>query len=138
MVLYGFFVFQNLLAGSIHCWKEKKMKEILGLIIAYLVLPFWWTVALVVGEDEADATFPIMTKYNDFPIWVGGGDLRYAVFIGLASGMYLGVVSFIIGYISGALYGIVLILQGRKDEPVPFVPFLGFGWLMAILCMIFI
>lgn len=77
-----------------------------------------------------------MTKYNDMPIWVGGGDLRYAVFIGLVSGLYLGVLSFVIGYISGALYGIVLILQGRRDEPVPFVPFLAFGWIVGLLLMI--
>jgi hypothetical protein len=60
-------------------------------------------------------TFPIMMliapwKKNvedednlDIPTWIGGGDLRVAIFIGLTMGVVHGIMSFAFAYIIGSI-----------------------------------
>ena len=70
-------------------------------MVGFLTLPFWWTVKVVFGERYADYMFPTLSEYDDVPAWVGGGDLRFGVFLGFVSGLYLSVAGLIFGYILG-------------------------------------
>jgi|GEM_PF-3293757 len=48
-----------------------------------------WLIAKVVyGEKKADTWFPSLALYDDMPSWVGGGDIRLGLIIGLLVGPY--------------------------------------------------
>jgi leader peptidase (prepilin peptidase)/N-methyltransferase len=65
---------------------------------------------------------------------MGMGDVKLA----LAMGFFLGaavIPALFIGFIAGALAGIVLLARGRSAKTaVPFGPFLAFGALVALIC----
>lgn len=99
VLFYSFFAFQNLLAGLLYFREHKQIARLPGFIVGFGMLPFWWTIKAFIGEKKADSLFPSLDAYEDVPGWVGGGDFRYAIFLGLVSGLYMGFVSLIIGYI---------------------------------------
>ena len=53
--------------------------------------------------------------------WIGLGDVKFGLFLGILFGFKLGLVVLMIAYVSGAAIGIVLIVLGRKKigSPVP-------------------
>ncbi|NTU69347.1 prepilin peptidase [bacterium] len=58
--------------------------------------------------------------------WVGGGDIKLGLFLGVILGLKLTVVSLMLAYISGAAISLILIglkMKTRKDI-IPFGPFL--------------
>lgn len=66
--------------------------------------------------------------------WMGFGDVKTALFMGLFLGFPLVLVGLFSAVLSGALVGTVLILLGRKNlkSKVPFGPFLVGGTLFAL------
>ncbi len=66
---------------------------------------------------------------------MGGGDLKLAIFMGLALGVANSVVALMIAFITGSLFGIILVaLKSKKiNQTIPFGPFLSFGGIVAIL-----
>lgn len=46
----------------------------------------------------------------EVPTWIGGGDLRIALFIGLTLGTLHGIVSFVFAYILGSIIGICILM----------------------------
>ncbi len=66
---------------------------------------------------------------------MGGGDFKLSIFIGLALGWPLALVAVFLGFLTGALGAVMLILLGKKSfkQTVPFGPFLALGSLLAIL-----
>ena len=73
--------------------------------------------------------------------WIGGGDLRIAMFMGLLLGWQKTLVALSVGYCVGSLVGLLLIFifkklyqKEAKDSlkmRIPFGPFLSFGTLLA-------
>jgi len=61
--------------------------------------------------------------------WIGGGDIRLGVFMGVILGWKLTIMALLLSYVIGALFGIVLILMKKKDRAseVPFGTFLAVG-----------
>ncbi len=67
--------------------------------------------------------------------WVGGGDIKLGLLLGLWLGFHLTLMALFISYISGAVISIILIvlkLKTRKDI-IPFGPFLIAGSLIAFI-----
>ena len=66
---------------------------------------------------------------------MGGGDFKLSIFIGLALGWPLALVAIFLGFLTGALAAVMLILLGKKSfkQTVPFGPFLALGALLTIL-----
>jgi prepilin signal peptidase PulO-like enzyme (type II secretory pathway) len=66
---------------------------------------------------------------------MGGGDLKLSILIGLALGWPLAIVAIFLGFLTGALGAVMLILLGKKSlkQTVPFGPFLALGALLTIL-----
>lgn len=130
IILYTFFYIQILIPWWIHFIKNKKWKYLFELIYWYFTFPF----ALIIDffrkkrqEDEVE-----------IPTWVGWGDLRIALFIGLTLGTLHGIMSFSFAYIIWSIFWIIILLsnliQGKKTRSqIPFWPFLWIGWLLAIL-----
>ncbi|MGI5850250.1 MAG: prepilin peptidase [Christensenellales bacterium] len=65
---------------------------------------------------------------------LGGGDIKLMAFAGLIIGWKLTIVAYIIGIISGALVGILLLSTGKKNrgDEIPFGPFLSAGVIVSV------
>jgi prepilin signal peptidase PulO-like enzyme (type II secretory pathway) len=74
-------------------------------------------------EDES-------TDPDPLPAWMGWGDLRLAVFMGLAGGIW-GVVGVACAYVIGSVFGITWLAMGRSSV-IPFGPFLALGLALAL------
>ena len=66
--------------------------------------------------------------------WIGFGDVKFAIFLGLATPFPIILVNIFLAYAIGAAVGIVLILSGSKklSSEVPFGTFLSVSTLIAI------
>jgi len=67
--------------------------------------------------------------------WIGGGDIRLGLMIGLMLGWPSIITTLVIAYILGAIIGIILIILGLKKmkSMVPFGPFLSLATLITLL-----
>lgn len=72
---------------------------------------------------------------EEIPLWVGPGDLFLAIIIGGTLGVVHGVVAFFFAYVVGSIISIAIIIFSRKkaSHEIPFGPFLGIGFFLAIL-----
>jgi len=62
--------------------------------------------------------------------WIGGGDLRIAVFMGLMLGWPLALSGLVISYLIGSIISIFLLIVNRNCKmktAIPFAPFLSIG-----------
>lgn len=67
--------------------------------------------------------------------WMGMGDAKLVLLIGLVSGPALAVVGIWLGVVSGGLTSMLLIVAGRatRRDLIPFGPFLAAGAIVALL-----
>lgn len=65
--------------------------------------------------------------------WIGGGDLRIVIFMGLILGWKLLILALILSYFVGAIISSIIILskKGSLKSRIPFAPFLVIGTLTA-------
>jgi len=65
---------------------------------------------------------------------MGGGDLKLGVFLGLAFGFPYSLVVLMLSFLLGSLFGVGLILLGRKKfgQTMPFGPFMSIAGLIVI------
>lgn len=75
--------------------------------------------------------------------WMGGGDAKIGLAIGLTLGFSRGITAITLGFWIGAVYGVVLMALSRSRyvskrvglrTEVPFGPFLIMGFFLALLC----
>lgn len=66
---------------------------------------------------------------------MGGGDLKLSIFIGLAFGWPLSILAIFLGFLTGAIGSVMLLLTGKKGlkSSIPFGPFLALGAFLAML-----
>ena len=67
--------------------------------------------------------------------WMGWGDVKFAIFMGLILGFPVVLVGLFIAFFLGSIVGIALILKNRKNlkSAIPFGPFLCLGTYLALL-----
>ncbi len=67
--------------------------------------------------------------------WIGGGDIRLGVLMGLMLGLDAGLAALFLAYLIGATVSVVLLAMGRVDRktPLPFGTFLVMGTLIMLL-----
>ncbi len=65
---------------------------------------------------------------------MGGGDLKLGVFLGMVLGFPYAVVALMLSFFLGSLFGISLILIGKKKfgQTIPFGPFMSVGGIITI------
>lgn len=65
---------------------------------------------------------------------MGGGDIKLGAFIGLILGFPNALIAMMLSFITGAVFGVVMILIGRKKlgQVIPFGPFMVLGSLLAL------
>jgi prepilin signal peptidase PulO-like enzyme (type II secretory pathway) len=68
--------------------------------------------------------------------WMGGGDIKLAFVMGLLLGLQKTALAMLVGFVSAAIVGMVLIGFGRKTrrDHIAFGPFLIAGTLLAYIC----
>ncbi|MFA4830692.1 MAG: prepilin peptidase [Patescibacteria group bacterium] len=66
--------------------------------------------------------------------WIGGGDVRLGVFMGVILGWKLTILALLIAYILGAVVGIILLILAKKkqDSQIAFGTFLSVATLIAM------
>ncbi len=67
--------------------------------------------------------------------WIGGGDVKLGIFMGLVLGYPIVLVALFLAYISGAVIGIALMIRQKKKikDIIPFGPFLALATFIALL-----
>lgn len=138
IILYTFFYLQILIPGWYFLLKRKSYAEFWDLIILYILLPFEATKELFQKWFTKKRVRSSSKKEEHIPTWIGGGDLRIAIFTWLTLWIMHGAVSFFIAYLLWAIYGCVFLLWKRiRNEPmiseVPFWPFLWLWWILTVL-----
>lgn len=66
---------------------------------------------------------------------MGGGDVKMSAFMGVFLGFQGILTAFFIAFITGGIYGVFLILSGKKKkgDEIPFGPFLALGGIIAAI-----
>lgn len=65
--------------------------------------------------------------------WMGGGDLRIAIFMGLIAGAKIAALGLLIAYFAGSIIGILILLYNRnRNTEVPFGPYLALGLTISL------
>lgn len=66
--------------------------------------------------------------------WIGGGDVRLGLIIGVLLGFEKGLVALILAYLIGAVLSLILLIQKKvnRKTAIPFGPFLITGVIVAI------
>lgn len=129
-LLYTFFYLQILLPGGYYLIKKMDWKNFRILIMGYVLFPIsLFTEVFFTKKDETEL---------DIPTWIWWWDLRIAIFIGLTLGIYHGIASFAIAYITGSIVWIWLLIYNairwkKTDSQIPFGPFLGLWWILSII-----
>lgn len=68
-------------------------------------------------------------------LWIGGGDVRMGVLMGLILGWKLGLLALFLSYVIGAAVGIVLLVSKKKSmtSRIPFGTFLAMGTFISMV-----
>lgn len=76
---------------------------------------------------------PLLVVFIGRGKWMGEGDVSLGLMIGIIVGFPNILVSYIVAFVSGSIYGLLLVAIKRKSikDPVPFGPFLIIGSLVA-------
>lgn len=136
-VVFLFFAIQVILPGIINSFLQRSFLPLKNSILALIVLPTWLLLSVVflhkkfeqlISDDSDQAE-------EEEAGWVGGGDFRIAVIMGLALGPWVGILAVLIGYAIGAVLSIPLLLFTAKNSKsmIPLGPFLALGMLIALL-----
>lgn len=65
--------------------------------------------------------------------WIGGGDLRIALFMGLIGGTKIALLGLLLSYFIGSIIGIILLAINRhRDTEMPFGPYLALGLYLSL------
>ncbi|OGE82902.1 MAG: hypothetical protein A3B10_02450 [Candidatus Doudnabacteria bacterium RIFCSPLOWO2_01_FULL_44_21] len=67
--------------------------------------------------------------------WIGFGDVKFGLFLGMVFGVKLGLVMVLLGYFIGALTGLILIFLGKKHlgSKLPFGSFLSISGIIVLI-----
>jgi leader peptidase (prepilin peptidase) / N-methyltransferase len=66
--------------------------------------------------------------------WIGGGDIRMGLFLGIVLGWQRTIFALLISYVGGAIVGVYLLARKKvkKHSTIPFGTFLAFGGAVAL------
>lgn len=106
---------------------------ILGAIIGggFFALQFFASCIVLSFNKQFSVSF----KWEDKGKWVGDGDIRLGILMGLILGWKFLLVALFLAYTIGAIFGLVLIAWNKKkmSSAVPFGPFLVAATFIAIV-----
>ncbi len=127
---YTFFFIQILIPGGYHFLKKWQWKNFLLLLLQFFTFPI--SIIIDFFEKSEDSE-----EEESIPTWMGGWDLRIAIFIGLTLGTVHTSIAIIGWYIAGSIYGIYILIKKKIEHKrgvtlIPFWPFLWIWWIFAL------
>lgn len=81
-----FYLVQMMIPALSSLIVEKKYYRIPSILLAPLFFPFWLGTKALFGEKRADTLIPSIAQLDNLPSWVGGGDVRLGILLGLIVG----------------------------------------------------
>jgi hypothetical protein len=81
-----FYLIQIIIPGISALITDKKYRDIPSLLLTPLFFPFWMIIKILFGEKKADTLIPSIQTMDELPSWVGGGDVRLGILLGLIVG----------------------------------------------------
>ena len=81
-----FYLVQMTIPGCIQTLKAQHYQKTIHILFVPLFFPFWLVLKMVLGEKKADLLVPSIAFMDDTPTWVGGGDVRLGILLGLILG----------------------------------------------------
>ena len=114
--------------------------SILALLVAAVILPPW--LGAVGPIPLVNALLGAVTGFGLLFVialvakgGMGWGDVKFAAFMGAATGFPLVIVALFVGIVVGGLVGVLLLVTGKKarKQGIPFGPFLAIGTMAAML-----
>ena len=134
-LVYTFFYLQIFIPGTIYAIAQKKQFLIKNLFLDYFIFPCWLFCSLFFSQKKLNKIKIFQEKSDDnLPAWIGGGDLRLAFIMGFVLGTKGTIMALFLAYIIGAIGGIfIVIVKGKKNNVLPFGPFLSLGTYLSLL-----
>lgn len=111
------------------------MIAILLNLVLYSIVPGWITpYSMLLGALTLGGFFLLQFVLSKGK-WIGGGDIRMGVLMGLMVGFENGLLALFLAYALGAIFGCTLIAAGKKKlgSHVPFGTFLAIGTYVALV-----
>lgn len=124
-----FYLIQMIIPGISSLIKERKYTHIPSLLLTPLFFSFWIVIKICCGEKKADTLIPSVQTMDELPSWVGGGDVRLGILLGLIVGPVYFSQIIAIGYTLGILFWITSrLMRGVKMDILPVAPLLFLGF----------
>lgn len=132
-VLYTFFTLQIIIPSLIVSIQKKSPKTLWCALASIVIFPLWLFASLLFLGKIFERFLDEETE-EEMPSWIGGGDLRLSIIIGLALGWKIGILAIFLAYILGTFFTIPLLALKKKSTSslIPFGPFLSIG---CIVCL---
>lgn len=135
ILLYSFFYLQVFIPVLLYSFEHKTWKELGTTSLTYFVFPIWLFLRFFFSEERLQkiSIFKEDAEESEVAAWIGGGDLRLAIFMGILLGVKQGIIALFVAYIVGAIIGILAMIIKKKDRKsmIPFGPFLVIGTFVA-------
>lgn len=136
---YLFFVLSSLVALFVFDLKQYIIpNRIMYPLIAAALLHAWWSKGFMPGAHPLWSAFGASGFFLFLYLiskgeWIGFGDVKYGIFMGLFLGFPLILIAFFFSYCIGALISAFLLLRKHMalKSQIPFGPFLVSGTLIA-------
>lgn len=127
LIVYGFFTLQILTPAFLTSLKRGTTSAFFSAISSVFLFPLWILAKLFFVAGYLEKKFPEETEEDDFLSWIGGGDLRIALIIGLALGWKIGLLAVFLSYLLGTLIALPLISLKKYTTKslIPFGPMLA-------------
>ncbi len=133
-----FYMIQMIIPAISALISKKNYHDIPSLLLSPLFFPFWIGVKLLFGEKKADIVIPSVEKLDHLPSWVGGGDVRLGILIGLIVGPLYFWWIIGIGYTIWMLFWAVSrVMRRTKMDILPVAPLLFLGFCAVFMIYFF-
>ena len=99
-----FYLLQMMIPAILHIWRKKQFHRLPSILALPLFFPFWLIVKIFASEAYADKLIPSVSEIDSLPTWVGGGDVRLGILLGLILGPVFLWWTIGIGYTLGTVF----------------------------------
>lgn len=138
IVWMAFYMVQMIIPAISALISEKKYHNIPSVLLSPLFFPFWIVMKALFGEKKADRIIPSIEKLDNLPSWVGGGDVRLGILLGLIVGPLYFWWIIGIGYTLWTLFWAVSrVIQWTKMDILPVAPLLFLGFCVVFMIHFF-
>lgn len=133
-----FYLLQMMVPSLITVLRKKKYMTAIHILFVPLFFPFWLAIKWFFSEKKADELITSVSLMDDLPTWVGGGDVRLGILLGLILGPIYFWWTVGIGYTLWTLFWLISRSVKRQHlDVLPVAPLLFLGFCATWLILLF-